>query len=145
MSYRWIISNNTDENAVNNLSQSINVSPTIARILAQRGITCFEDARRFFRPSLSDLHDPFIMSDMKAATERCIQAINDGEKIAIYGDYDVDGTNSSAMLHLFFKSFDSDVEFYIPDRFSEGYGISMLGIDRPVSYTHLTLPTSDLV
>lgn len=130
MSYRWIISNNTDENAVNNLSQSINVSPTIARILAQRGITCFEDARRFFRPSLSDLHDPFIMSDMKAATERCIQAINDGEKIAIYGDYDVDGTNSSAMLHLFFKSFDSDVEFYIPDRFSEGYGISMLGIDR---------------
>jgi single-stranded-DNA-specific exonuclease len=130
LSYRWIISNNTDENAVNNLSQSINVSPTIARILAQRGITCFEDARRFFRPSLSDLHDPFIMSDMKAATERCIQAINDGEKIAIYGDYDVDGTNSSAMLHLFFKSFDSDVEFYIPDRFSEGYGISMLGIDR---------------
>ncbi|MBL0332994.1 MAG: hypothetical protein IPP65_09230 [Chlorobi bacterium] len=81
MSYRWIISNNTDENAVNNLSQSINVSPTIARILAQRGITCFEDARRFFRPSLSDLHDPFIMSDMKAATERCIQAINDGEKL----------------------------------------------------------------
>lgn len=130
MSYRWIVSNTTCEETVQNLSQSINVSPTIARILAQRGITTYDEARCFFRPSLTDLHDPFLMSDMQAATKRCIQAINDKEKIAIYGDYDVDGTNSSAMLYLFFKSFAAQVEFYIPDRFAEGYGVSTLGIDR---------------
>lgn len=130
MKYRWILSTVSDNNAVDNLARTINVPETIAKILVSRGIDSFESAREFFRPSLADLHDPFLMHDMDRAVERSIRGIESGEKIAIYGDYDVDGTNSAAMLYLFFKELGANVEFYIPDRFTEGYGISRLGIDR---------------
>lgn len=133
MKYRWIISTISDENTVHKLAQSINVSPTIAKILVARGITTFEQAKQFFRPSLADLHDPFLMDGMEKAVERSMAAMERGEKIAIYGDYDVDGTNSAAMLYLFFRELGADVDFYIPDRFTEGYGISTIGIDRLVN------------
>jgi single-stranded-DNA-specific exonuclease len=130
LNYRWIISTTSDEHAVQKLSQSINVSPTVARILVARGITTFEQAKEFFRPSLSDLHDPFLMDGMDLAVERAMRATDAGERIAIYGDYDVDGTNSAAMLYLYFKNIGANVEFYIPDRFTEGYGVSETGINR---------------
>jgi single-stranded-DNA-specific exonuclease len=93
-------------------------------------VKTFEQAKQFFRPSLADLHDPFLMDGMDKAVERSMRALEAGEKIAIYGDYDVDGTNSAAMLYLFFKERGADVDFYIPDRFTEGYGLSITGIDR---------------
>lgn len=130
MKYRWILSNSSDEHDIQKLAQSINVSPTIARILVARGVHTFEQAKQFFRPSLTDLHDPFLMDGMDRAVERSMRALESGEKMAIYGDYDVDGTNSAAMLYLYFKSLGANVEFYIPDRFTEGYGISTTGIDR---------------
>lgn len=130
MKYRWILSHLSDDNAVENLERTINVPRTIARILVARGIESFEGAREFFRPSLSDLHDPFLMDDMEKGVERSLRAVREGEKISIYGDYDVDGTNSAAMLYLFFKELGADVDYYIPDRFTEGYGVSRLGIDR---------------
>jgi single-stranded-DNA-specific exonuclease len=130
LKYRWIISTISDEHAVQKLAQAISVSPTIARILVARGVKTFEQAKQFFRPSLADLHDPFLMDGMDKAVERAMRALEAGEKMAIYGDYDVDGTNSAAMLYLFFKSLGADVDFYIPDRFTEGYGLSITGIDR---------------
>lgn len=129
MKYRWVLSTVSDENAVENLARTINVPETIAKILVSRGVETFEVAREFFRPSLTDLHDPFLMSHMDLAVERSLRALKSGEKVAIYGDYDVDGTNSAAMLYLFFTELGVDAEFYIPDRFTEGYGISQFGID----------------
>lgn len=133
MKYRWIISNGSDDNTVHKLAQSINVSPTIAKILAARGVITFEQAKQFFRPSLADLHDPFLMDGMEKAVERAMAAIEKGEKIAVYGDYDVDGTNSAAMLYLYLRELGANADFYIPDRFTEGYGISTIGIDRLAS------------
>jgi single-stranded-DNA-specific exonuclease len=98
-----------------------------------RGVTTFEQAKEFFRPSLADLHDPYLMDGMERAVDRAIRALDQGEKLAIYGDYDVDGTNSAAMLLLYFRELGGDVDFYIPDRFTEGYGISLVGIDRLAS------------
>ena len=130
LKYRWILSTVSDENVVENLARTINVPETIAKILVGRGIQTFETAREFFRPNLADLHDPFFMHDMEKAVERGVTAVQTREKVAIYGDYDVDGTNSAAMLYLFFKELGANVDYYIPDRFTEGYGISRLGIDR---------------
>lgn len=130
MKYRWILSPVSDDDAVDNLARTINVPTIVAKILVARGIDTFDTARQFFRPSLEDLHDPYLMDQMTEAVERSLRAVESGEKIAIYGDYDVDGTNSAAMLTLFFREIGGDVEYYIPDRFSEGYGVSRLGIDR---------------
>ncbi|MEP7218286.1 MAG: single-stranded-DNA-specific exonuclease RecJ [Bacteroidota bacterium] len=140
MKYRWTYSTISDEQTVHKLAQSINVSPTIARILVARGVESFEQAKQFFRPSLADLHDPFLMDGMDVAVERAMRAVADGEKLAIYGDYDVDGTSSAAMLFLYFRSLGAEVEVYIPDRFTEGYGISTIGIDRlKASGVHLII------
>jgi len=128
--YRWIISSISDEQTVQNLARAISVAPTIARILVARDVRTFEQAKQFFRPSLADLHDPFLMDHMDRAVERANRAIENHERMAIYGDYDVDGTNSAAMLYLYFKGQGADVDFYIPDRFTEGYGVSTVGIDR---------------
>ena len=100
-------------------------------MLVQRGITNYEEAKTFFRPSLSQLHDPFLMKDMDKAVERVIGAINNGEKVLIYGDYDVDGTTAVAVVYTYLKPFfkKKKIEFYIPDRYEEGYGISYKGID----------------
>lgn len=111
------------------LAEELSISPILAQLLVQRDILNYEDARSFFRPDLSNLHDPFLMADMEVAVTRLTKAMRRNEKILIYGDYDVDGTTSVALVYKFLKQFYSNIEFYIPDRYSEGYGISIQGID----------------
>ncbi|MFH1004292.1 MAG: single-stranded-DNA-specific exonuclease RecJ [Bacteroidota bacterium] len=138
---RWKIKNPGNPNVIELLQKELNVSSVIANILSHRGITSFEEARKFFRPQLSDLHNPFLMKDMDKAVARIEQAIKNKEKILVYGDYDVDGTTAVAMMYDFLKKIYSPflkedelvsnglVDFYIPDRYKEGYGISFAGID----------------
>jgi single-stranded-DNA-specific exonuclease len=128
---RWKIKEINNQNSIAELSQSLNVSSDIAKLLVQRDIYTFDDARRFFRPSLDDLHNPFLMKDMDKAMERIQSAIAQNEKILIYGDYDVDGTTAVSLVYGFFKKIYSPqlLDYYIPDRYSEGYGISFQGID----------------
>jgi single-stranded-DNA-specific exonuclease len=121
---------NGTSSPVAELVRSINVPESIARILVSRGVHTFDEARDFFRPSLDRLFDPFIMNDMARAVERIKRATQEGERITIYGDYDVDGTTSTAMLALFFESVGIHVAYHIPDRFTEGYGLSVAGLDR---------------
>ncbi|MES2732003.1 MAG: single-stranded-DNA-specific exonuclease RecJ [Bacteroidota bacterium] len=110
-------------------AQSINVSETLATLIHQRNIDTFDAARDFFRPSLQHFHDPFLMKDMEAAVNRLDQAIQAAEPILVYGDYDVDGTTSVALFYGFLKTRHANLEFYIPDRYTEGYGVSRQGID----------------
>lgn len=128
MQKRWVI-RDADTEAVERLQQALNIPAALAMLLVQRGITTFEDARRFFRPSLEHLHDPFLMKDMDKAVDRILRALRNHEKILIYGDYDVDGTTSVALAYSFFKELGADVDYYVPNRYSEGYGISLQGID----------------
>ena len=128
MTYEWRFKPPVEEERVVELADQINVQPFIAQLLIQRGVNDFEKAKKFFRPALSDLHDPFLMKDMREAVGRLTSAIFNGEKIMIYGDYDVDGTTSVAMMYSFLKNMGQDVEFYIPDRYKEGYGLSELGV-----------------
>ncbi len=111
------------------IADELSISPILAELLVQRGITTFEDARSFFRPDLSNLHDPFLMKDMDKAVERLTAALQKNEKILIYGDYDVDGTTSVSLVYKFLSQYSSNIGYYIPDRYSEGYGISMQGIN----------------
>jgi len=128
---RWIIAESVDKQLVKSLSESLGIDEILAILLVQRGITNFEEAKNFFRPSLSQLHDPFLMKDMDKAVDRLQKAMNNGEKILIYGDYDVDGTTAVALIYTYLKNFvnKKKIEFYIPDRYEEGYGISYKGID----------------
>ena len=116
----------------------MNISPVLAKLLVERGVHTYEDARHFFRPDLADLHDPFLMADMDKAVERLTVAMRRNEKILVYGDYDVDGTTSVSMVYKFLKQFVGNVDFYIPDRYTEGYGISIRGIDYAAAH-HFTL------
>jgi len=113
----------------NKLAEELSISPILSQLLVQRDILTFEEARSFFRPDLSNLHDPFLMADMHNAVNRLTKAMQKNEKILIYGDYDVDGTTSVALVYKFLKQFYRNVDFYIPDRYNEGYGISIQGID----------------
>lgn len=128
---KWIYSDLTDEqNEIKHkLANELSISPVLAQLLIQRGILTFDDARSFFRPDLNDLHDPFLMKDMDKAVERLTKAMQSNEKILIYGDYDVDGTTSVSLVYRFLVRFYSNLEYYIPDRYNEGYGISKKGID----------------
>ncbi len=126
---RWNIKEKKDDFAVETLAESLNISETLARLLVQRNIKSFNEAKLFFRPSLEYLHDPFLMDGMETATHRLIKALTENEKITIYGDYDVDGTCATSVLYLFLKALDANVGFYIPKRLTEGYGISKQGID----------------
>jgi single-stranded-DNA-specific exonuclease len=128
--YRWTITPIEDSTAVAQLAKEINVSDPIAKILVHRGINTYDKAKEFFRPQLSLLHDPFLMDGMELAVGRIDRALAAKERLLIFGDYDVDGTNSAAMLYLFFKSLGLETMFHIPDRVKEGYGISTTGIDR---------------
>ncbi len=118
-----------DETLVSELQKQLKIHPVICKLLVLRGITSFEDAKEFFRPSLSKLHNPFLMKDMDVAIERIEKAIRNNESILIYGDYDVDGTTAVSLVYSFFKEIYQQVGYYIPDRYSEGYGISFQGID----------------
>lgn len=133
----WRIKSKPAEEEVAALSKSINVNHFLASLLLQRNISTFEQAKAYFRPSLAELHDPFLMKDMDLAVSRLNQAIAQKEKVIIYGDYDVDGTTSVAMFYDFLKKHSNieapNLEFYIPDRYSEGYGVSYQGVDYAAS------------
>lgn len=125
----WSLKPKPEREKVSLLAGAIGVSEHIARLLVQRGIENYEEAKAFFRPDLKKLHDPFLMKDMHAAVNRIEQALRDEERILVYGDYDVDGTTSVALMATFLRQFSDRVETYIPDRYKEGYGISYQGID----------------
>ena len=129
MNKRWTMREMPDQAIVNNLSGILNIDPVLAALLVNRGITTFDEARRFFRPDERQLHDPFLMRDMEQAILRIEKAMATGEKILVYGDYDVDGTTAVALVYSFFKPYHQAIEYYIPDRYTEGYGISTQGID----------------
>ena len=128
---KWIFQNLTDEetNKIKTLADELNISTVLAHLLVKRDINTFEEARVFFRPDLSQLHDPFLMADMDKAVARLSEAMELNQKILIYGDYDVDGTTSVALVYKFLQQFHNNIDFYIPDRYKEGYGISIQGID----------------
>jgi single-stranded-DNA-specific exonuclease len=128
--HRWTILDPPDPTAVARLVQEINVPEPIAQILVHRGIDDYDKAKAYFRPSLDQLLDPFLMGGMETAVTRIIEGVNNTERILVFGDYDVDGTNGAAMLYLFLKSIGATASFYIPDRIKEGYGISRQGIDK---------------
>lgn len=129
MNKRWSIKEVPAIADVNRLAAELNIDPVLSTLLLQRGVSTFEEARYFFRPDIRHLHDPFLMKGMEEAIERIEQAIINKEKVLIYGDYDVDGTTSVAVVYSFFKQYHSFIEYYIPDRYKEGYGISTQGID----------------
>jgi single-stranded-DNA-specific exonuclease len=128
----WNLKKQGDLNEVKHLSAALNVNMVIARLLVQRGIKTFNEAKAFFRPRLSDLLNPFLMKDMDKAVARVEQAIAKQEKVLVYGDYDVDGTTSVAMMYSFLKSRIEHIEYYIPNRYSEGYGISPQSINYAI-------------
>ena len=128
--HRWTITDPPDADVVSRLSKEINVPEPIARILVYRGIDDYDKAKSYFRPSLELLHDPFLLGGMEKAVDRILKAIREREKILVFGDYDVDGTNGASMLYLFLKEHGAEIAYYIPDRIKEGYGISRQGIDR---------------
>ena len=124
MEKTWNLKKQGDPNEIKHLSAALNVNITIAHLLMQKNIKTFNDAKSFFRPRLSDLHDPFLMKNMEKAVERLEKAIKTQEKVMVYGDYDVDGTTSVAMMYMFLKNRIEQIEYYIPNRYSEGYGVS---------------------
>ena len=124
---RWRIVE-TNEKIVRQLQEQLGIHPLFCQLLAQRGMATFEQAKRFFRPEWSQLYDPFLMKDMEKAVDRLSEAIKKGEKILLYGDYDVDGTTSIALLYSFLEKYHKNLDYYIPDRYKEGYGVSMEGI-----------------
>lgn len=128
MKKRWRILNPNKEKA-DALFGELKIHPALCNLLVQRGINSYEKAKQFFRPQLSDLHDPFLMRDMHKAVERILNAFSSQEKILVFGDYDVDGTTSVACMYQFLKQHHSYTDFYIPHRYREGYGISKAGID----------------
>ncbi len=128
MDAKWVLSDNSDSSQVEALANELRIPKALARILINRRIESFEEAKSFFRPNIARLHDPFLMKDMDVAVDRLIGAIERRDKVVIYGDYDVDGTTSISMLTLFFKRLGLPTRFYIPDRLKEGYGLSTQGI-----------------
>jgi len=125
----WIIEENTDNRTIEQLSKELNVNKIISSMLVKRGIKTFNQAKDFFRPKINQLHDPFLMKDMNEAVNRILQAIENKEPMMIFGDYDVDGTSSVALLSSFLKDIGAKLSTYIPDRNNEGYGISLKAID----------------
>ena len=125
----WKIREVAYKETVRQLASELGVDPVLAELLVQRGVHTFEQARSFFRPSLENLHDPFLMKDMDKAVERVHEAVSSGEKILVYGDYDVDGTTAVSLVYSFLRRLTRQVDFYIPERYDEGYGVSYKGID----------------
>ncbi len=129
MEKRWAQVDQGNQEIVEQLARELNIDLCLANILVQRGISNFDEAKYFFRPTLDQLHDPFLMKDMEKAIDRITIALKNKEKILIYGDYDVDGTTAVALTYSFFSQFTEEIAYYIPDRHKEGYGISTIGID----------------
>lgn len=135
MIYRWnyVTLSNDQKTRKNEIAQELNIDPVLAELLVRRGLTTKEKAEKFLHPSLSDLHDPFLMPDMEIAVKRIEKALGDKERILIYGDYDVDGTTAVSLVYKFLRKITNNIDYYIPDRYDEGYGISFQGIDYAVS------------
>jgi single-stranded-DNA-specific exonuclease len=128
MEKRWVLKTQGGKEENEKLASELNIDPVLANLLTQRGVRTFDQAKAFFRPELDDLYDPFLMKDMDLAITRIEKAIQNKENILIYGDYDVDGTTSVALVYSFLKEFYDKIGFYVPDRYSEGYGISLQGV-----------------
>jgi single-stranded-DNA-specific exonuclease len=126
---RWTLKPKPEKEKVEKLARDLQVDITIASILCQRNIETFEDAKKYFRPSLDEIHNPFLMKDMEVAVARIETAVSNGENILIYGDYDVDGTTAVSLVASYLKTIHPNIATYIPDRYAEGYGVSYLGID----------------
>ncbi len=126
---RWTIKSKPEAKKITHLQNVLQVPETIAMLLVQRGIETFDEAKAFFRPKLEDIHDPFLMKDMKNAVKRIEKAIENNENIMVYGDYDVDGTTAVSLVSSYLKTYYKNITTYIPDRYKEGYGISYIGID----------------
>ena len=133
MEKRWLLRERGDESVVTTLATEMGVPVPVANLMVQRGITTNKQAEDFFNPSLKSLHDPFLMKDMNRAVDRISTAISRNEKILVYGDYDVDGTTAVAMLYSFLRERHTSLDYYIPDRYHEGYGLSLKGIDYAAS------------
>lgn len=131
MEKRWVYKP-IDREKLADLQESLKINPILLELLIQRGITTYQEAKDFFRPQLDMLHDPFLMKDMDKAVTRIISAIENKERILVYGDYDVDGTTSVALFYQFIHDIYSNVDYYIPDRYAEGYGVSMKGMDYAI-------------
>ena len=129
MEKNWVIKAQGDEGLVTSMLRELNIDKPLAQLLVQRGISSYKDAMTFFRPDLNNLHDPFLMKDMEMAVERIQEAIRTGERVMVYGDYDVDGTTAVSLVYSFFKNRFRSIDYYIPDRYDEGYGVSQKGID----------------
>ena len=131
MQFKWnyIPPTDTQDNAAKDLGDKLGISPILASLLIRRGITTESAAKRFFRPQLADLINPFLMKDMDAAVDRLNDAMGHKERILVYGDYDVDGCTAVALVYKFLRQFYSNIDYYIPDRYDEGYGVSKKGID----------------
>ena len=126
----WVLKQQGDSGTVNQLAQSLGIAPVLANLLVQRGIETEQEAQKFFNPQLADLHDPFLMKDMDKAIKRISAAVRNNEPIMVYGDYDVDGTTAVALVYIFLRKLGhSNLMFYIPDRYTEGYGVSYRGIE----------------
>jgi single-stranded-DNA-specific exonuclease len=130
MEKKWVLKPLPDVTQVQQLAASLNISQSLSALLMQRGVSSFESARHFFRPDFGHLYDPFLMKDMDKAVWRIEEAIRNREKILIYGDYDVDGTTAVALVAGYLRHYYPNIEYYTPDRYTEGYGISQIGIDR---------------
>ena len=131
MNHKWNYQPPSQEQteAAKALAKETGINPVLCKLLLERGITSAAEAKRFFRPQLSELHDPFLMKDMSIAVERLNQAMGKKERILVYGDYDVDGTTAVALVYKFLQQFCSNIDYYIPDRYNEGYGVSVKGVD----------------
>ncbi len=132
MEKRWDIKPESEKETIEKLVTELHIHPVLSNLLVQRGVTNYEEAKAFFRPKLTDLHNPFLMKDMEEGVHRLDKAFSRNEKILIYGDYDVDGTTSVALVYSFLKLHYKNLDYYIPDRYNEGYGISLKGIDYAV-------------
>ena len=126
---RWTLKEPSERKAVLSLADSLNISSILADLLIKRSVTNFYEAKDYFRPSIDAIHDPFLMDGMEKSTRRVIEAVTSNQKICVYGDYDVDGTCSAAIMYMFLKELDAKVEVYIPNRITEGYGISLTSVD----------------
>ena len=135
MTYRWNYSTlSTDQkNIKDELTKELNLHPILVELLVNKGIETTEEATRFLYPELKDLHDPFLLPDMDKAIRRIEKALGEKERILVYGDYDVDGTTAVALVYKFFRGITNNIDYYIPDRYDEGYGISFQGIDYAVN------------
>ena len=131
MNHKWNYQPPSQEQteAAKALAKETGINPVLCKLLLERGITSAAEAKRFFRPQLSELHDPFLMKDMSIAVERLNQAMGKKERILVYGDYDVDGTTAVALVYKFLQQFYSNIDYYIPDRYNDGYGVSVKGVD----------------